>query len=113
MKIEYEIRVLEINKEEIINKLEKLGATKIGEFNQKRYVYDLKPVQENKWIRLRTNGIKTTLTYKDIEICHNTQGKPFVLLKNKARAILMDPGEEMHISISHDGNYAIAFAMIK
>ena len=67
MKTEYEIRVLEINKEEIMKKLEELGATKIGEFNQKRYVYDLKPVEENKWIRLRTNGIKTTLTYKDIE----------------------------------------------
>ena len=67
MKTEYEVRVLEINKEEIMNKLEKLGAMKIGEFNQKRYVYDLKPVEENKWIRLRTNGEKTTLTYKDIE----------------------------------------------
>ena len=51
MKTEYEIRVLEINKEEIIKKLEKLGATKLGEFNQKRYVYDLKPIDENKWIR--------------------------------------------------------------
>lgn len=67
MKTEYEIRVLEIDKQQIIKKLEELGATKIGEFNQKRYVYDLKPVEENKWIRLRTNGIKTTLTYKDIE----------------------------------------------
>jgi len=67
MKTEYEIRVLEINKEQIIKKLESLESKKIGEFNQKRYVYDLKPAEENKWIRLRTNGEKTTLTYKDIE----------------------------------------------
>jgi len=66
MKTEYEIRVLEINKEEIIKKLENLGAVKKGEFEQKRYVYDLKPVEKSKWIRLRTNGRKTTLTYKDI-----------------------------------------------
>ena len=66
MKTEYEIRVLEINKEEIINKLEKLGAVKKGEFKQKRYVYDLVPKQEGKWIRLRTNGRITTLTYKNI-----------------------------------------------
>ena len=66
MKTEYEIRVLEINKEEIINKLEKLGATKKGKFKQKRYVYDLVPKQEGKWIRLRTNGKITTLTYKNI-----------------------------------------------
>lgn len=66
MKTEYEIRVLEIDKEEIIKKLEELGANKKGEFNQKRYVYDLKPIEDGKWIRLRTNGEVTTLTYKDI-----------------------------------------------
>lgn len=66
MKTEYEIRVLEINKEEIIKKLEKLGAIKKGNFKQRRYVYDLKPAEEGKWIRLRTNGTKTTLAYKNI-----------------------------------------------
>ena len=58
-------------------------------------------------------GFVSQVTYKDIEICHNTEGAPFVLLKNKAKAILMDKGEEIFVSISHDGNYAIAFAMIK
>ena len=62
MKTEYEIRILEIDKEEMIKKLENLGAKKIGEYNQKRYVYDLKPIEKEKWIRLRTNGINTTLT---------------------------------------------------
>ena len=66
MKTEYEVRVLEINKEKIMKKLETLGAVKKGEYNQKRYVYDLKPVQNGKWIRLRTNGNETTLTYKDV-----------------------------------------------
>lgn len=66
MKTEYEIRVLEVNTEEIIEKLEKLGAVKKGEFNQRRYVYDLKPAENGKWIRLRTNGYKTTLAYKDV-----------------------------------------------
>ena len=67
MKTEYEIRVLEIEKESIVRKLEDLGAIKKGEYNQKRYVYDLKPIQKNRWIRLRTNGTETTMTYKDIE----------------------------------------------
>ena len=66
MKTEYELRVLEINKEEMIKKLEKLGATKKGIFKQKSYVYDLKPAEKDKWIRLRTNGKVTTLTYKNI-----------------------------------------------
>ena len=66
MKTEYEIRVLEINKEEMVKRLEKLGAILKGNFKQKRYVYDLKPAENGKWIRLRTNGKVTTLTYKDI-----------------------------------------------
>lgn len=66
MKTEYELRVLEVDKQKMIDKLEQLGAKKVGEFNQKRYVYDLVPKQEGKWIRLRTDGNKTTLTYKNI-----------------------------------------------
>ena len=67
MHIEIEERVLEINPEEIIKRLGDLNATKVGEWNQKRYVYDFNPIRENEWIRLRTNGEKTTLTYKNIE----------------------------------------------
>ena len=67
MKTEYEIRVLEVDKEEMIKKIEQLGATKVGEYHQRRYVYDFNPAQEGKWIRLRTNGYETTLAIKDIE----------------------------------------------
>ena len=58
-------------------------------------------------------GFVSDVTYKDIEICHDTKGAPCVLLKNKAKSILLDKGDEIFVSISHDGNYAIAFAMIK
>ena len=66
MKTEYEVRVIEIDKDEIIKKLEKLGAVKKGEYFQKRYVYDVKPENKSRWIRLRTNGEKTTLALKDV-----------------------------------------------
>lgn len=66
MKTEYEVRVLEIDRDELIRKLESLNATKVGEFNQKRYVYDTIPKENGKWIRLRTNGKETTLTFKDV-----------------------------------------------
>ena len=66
-KIEYEVRVLEINKEEVQNKLKKLNATLIEDVFQKRYVYDFNPVIPGKWIRLRTNGTTTTLTIKNVE----------------------------------------------
>ncbi len=66
MHIEYEIRVLEIDKKEIIKKLESLKAKKVFNNLQQRYVYDFKPKEENRWLRLRTNGVKTTLTIKDV-----------------------------------------------
>ena len=67
MHTEIEERVLEINKEEIIKKLEELKAEKVGEWHQRRYVYDFNPKRENEWIRLRDTGKSVTLTYKNVE----------------------------------------------
>lgn len=66
-RIEYEVRVLEIDKDEIQGKLKELNAILIEDVFQKRYVYDFKPAVPSKWIRLRTNGSKTTLTIKNVE----------------------------------------------
>lgn len=66
MHIEYEVRVLEINVKEIEKKLKEVGAKFCWDHLQKRYVYDFMPKIEGKWIRLRTNGDKTTLTIKNI-----------------------------------------------
>ena len=67
MHIEYEVRLLNINKSEIIQKLEDLGATFEWESLQKRYTYDFKPKDEKRWIRLRQNGVETTLTIKNVK----------------------------------------------
>lgn len=67
MHTEIEERILEIDKEKVIKKLEALGATKVGEWYYKRYTYDFTPKRESEWIRLRTNGVETTLTYKNVE----------------------------------------------
>lgn len=67
MHTEYEVRVLDVNKDELIKKLEKLGATKIADFEYKRRVFNFNPPTDNKWIRLRTDGNKTTLTIKKLE----------------------------------------------
>lgn len=66
MNIEYEVRLLEIEKEKTIQKLESLGAELKWEALQKRYTYDFSPVIKEKWIRLRTNGNTSTLTIKNI-----------------------------------------------
>ena len=65
MKKEIELRVYDINKEDLIKKIEKLNGKFINNYDQVRYVYDFNPVKENKWIRLRTDGFKTTLTIKE------------------------------------------------
>ena len=63
---EYECTILEVDVNSFISKIEKMGAKKIGEFYQKRYVYDFNPINKNKWIRLRTDGKTSTLTIKEI-----------------------------------------------
>ena len=67
MNTEYEIRILEIDHEKIVQKLESLGAKKTIDALQERYIYDVIPKDDHKWIRLRTNGVKTTLTIKDLK----------------------------------------------
>ena len=65
--IEKEIRVLEIDKEQFIKDIIEKGAVLVQpETLQKRYVYDIDKGDQSKWIRLRTNGKKTTLTIKQI-----------------------------------------------
>ena len=66
MHTEYEVRVLEIDVDSIKKKLEEVGATLEWDKLQRRYVYDFIPKLDGKWIRLRTNGIKNTLTIKDV-----------------------------------------------
>lgn len=66
MKTEYEVRILNVDKNVMMEKLEKLGAIFQGNYLQQRYVYDFHPAVKGKWIRLRTNGKKTTLTIKNI-----------------------------------------------
>ena len=67
MQTEYEVRKLEAFFDEVIQKLERIGAKKVGVYHQKRYVYDFIPVQKGRWIRLRSNGKVTTLTVKEVK----------------------------------------------
>ncbi len=66
MHTEYEVRILEIDSNRVIEKLKELGAEFQWDCIQKRYVYDFIPKIDGKWIRLRTNGRKSTLTIKNL-----------------------------------------------
>lgn len=60
---EFETKVPNVNPSEIIAKLHKLKAEEIGDLFLRRYMYDMSG-SDIQFIRLRTDGQKTTLTYK-------------------------------------------------
>ena len=70
MKIEYEATFINIDKDEVRQKLKALGASLIKpEFLQKRVSFDLPSGHEKKgaWLRVRDEGGKNTLTLKIID----------------------------------------------
>lgn len=51
-------------------------------------------------------------TVKDIEIQHDNNGKPFVILHDGAEIVSSNQCiKRIHISISHEDTYAMAFAI--
>ena len=67
MKTEFEVRILDISFEAMIQKLKEVGAKQVGVFCQKRYIYNFMPLRKGQWVRLRSNGQKTTLAIKEIK----------------------------------------------
>jgi len=61
MAIEYETKILNIEKKDIENKLISFGAKKLFEHKFRRWVLDM---GNHEWTRLRDEGDKVTLTYK-------------------------------------------------
>ncbi len=53
--------------------------------------------------------------FKDIEVINNELGKPQVILKPKAEDIIrkISQSYKIHLSISHEKEYAIAYALLE
>jgi len=68
MAIELEIRFLDVDVDEIVARLEKIGAQKVGDWLQERFVFQFPSNDDGalRWIRLRTNGEQATVAYKHI-----------------------------------------------
>jgi adenylate cyclase class 2 len=64
--IEYEARVLEIDPEQLKQKIISLGGKAVRESLMRRYVYAVHKQDLNRFIRLRDTGFEVTLTYKEI-----------------------------------------------
>ncbi len=64
---EFEIKFLEVDVPELEKKLLEIGAVKTGEYDYSRALFDYSDTRLNKnhsWVRLRTDGNHTTLTFK-------------------------------------------------
>ncbi|WP_330229020.1 CYTH domain-containing protein [Nocardia sp. NBC_00508] len=66
MPIEHEAKILGVDPDTIEQHIVDKGGQKLGERFMRRYVYDITPGDESKWIRLRDNGNGTTLAVKQI-----------------------------------------------
>ena len=66
MSVEIEGRIININPEEVRNRIIKMGAKPLGFYDYKRYTFDTIPKVDGRWGRLRTDGKETTLTLKEI-----------------------------------------------
>jgi holo-[acyl-carrier protein] synthase len=56
-----------------------------------------------------STGIRGNVVWKNIQMKKNKLGQPKVEFKSK----LHQPGLNCHISISHDGDYVIAYAILE
>ncbi|MBF6067787.1 class IV adenylate cyclase [Nocardia farcinica] len=66
MPIEHEAKILDIDPDTMDRHILDKGGHKLGERFMRRYVYDITPGFDCKWIRLRDNGDRTTLAVKEI-----------------------------------------------
>ena len=66
MPIEHEAKILDIDPDAVERKIIDKGGRRLGERRMSRYVYDVTPGENGKWIRLRDNGTETTLAVKEI-----------------------------------------------
>ncbi|MER7273885.1 CYTH domain-containing protein [Dactylosporangium sp. NPDC000244] len=67
MPAEYEAKVLDIDPAATAELIRSKGGEAVGEPTlQRRYVYDIDPADQSRWVRLRDNGTKTTLAVKEI-----------------------------------------------
>jgi adenylate cyclase class 2 len=63
---EYEAKILEIDPRKMSEQIIAFGDQRVGETFMRRYVYDIVPGDESRWIRLRDTGDKVTHTVKEI-----------------------------------------------
>ena len=111
-----------------------IEINRIKEASNTRFMERIFTEGERHYLKMRNNNIYTIagsfsakeavakalgtgigrVSWRDIEIVHDNDGKPYVKLHNMAKSH-MDAigGERVYISISHSREYAVAQAIIE
>ncbi|NYI05699.1 adenylate cyclase class 2 [Allostreptomyces psammosilenae] len=63
---EYEAKALNIDPEKLAAQIAEMGGRHVAYRRMRRYVYDVAPGDQNRWIRLRDTGSEITLCVKEI-----------------------------------------------
>jgi holo-[acyl-carrier protein] synthase len=54
------------------------------------------------------------LNFQDIEVLNRESGAPYILTSGKAETIIIERGiTQVHVSLSHDGNMAVAVVVLE
>jgi adenylate cyclase class 2 len=63
---EFEAKALDIDPAEVAERITAAGGTHLADRMMRRYVYDIAPGVQGRWIRLRDTGSEVTLCVKEI-----------------------------------------------
>lgn len=96
------------NKDRFLNKIfsDKEISNSEKKYNQSQYFSGRFAAKEAIKKALSSYNKNNVPTFKSLEILNADDGKPYVSIKSKQQS-------DIDISIAHDGNYAIAFCVVK
>jgi adenylate cyclase class 2 len=95
METEFEVKILDIDVDEAKKKLKAVKAKKVVERNMRRYIYELERGNLKKWLRLRDEGDKVTLTIKEV---HSDE-----IDGTREEVIIVDDFEKTRLLLAHLG----------
>ncbi len=96
------------NKDRFLNKIfsDKEISNSENKYNQSQYFSGRFAAKEAIKKALSSYNRNSIPTFKSLEILSADNGKPYVSIRSKQQS-------DIDISIAHDGNYAIAFCVVK
>ena len=63
-------------------------------------------------LKMIGTGLSAGISWQELEISNDQLGKPLLVLRGQAKKIVQEKKiEKIHLSISHDNNYALAEAI--